>query len=455
MALEPEKRNKNILIWSMIGGLGIIGVILVVILGKDISRSLNYNKVSQAEEPASTAENTPIAESVKDTSEDIEPNVDSHKSYTQEEMDQIIHSFVNPGVKRYAYSTLTDAEQMVYQEIADGILSYKESMNLSDYSISADDLYKIYLCVLDDYPEIFWDDWFSYYTSGDTVGGIVLTYQFSQQQTADMIDSMLPVRDQILEETKDLTEYARIMYIFDYLTDHVTYDEDNTSSHRTGNSHNITDTHVANAHNIYGALIYHRAVCEGYAKAFQYLLNASGTECLLISGDVENGSHAWNYVYLDGNYYAVDITWCDPNHTKEEDDDNLPESYYTNNVRHNYCMVDTETISVDHTVDMPYDTPICNGGKYNYYRYNGYELTSFSPENVSNIIYKSNADQQVPMEIYCSDEDTYEQLLQNLDDHLWDWTASSQFLRPGRTYKKMHEVFKRDQRVLLLYPEYY
>jgi len=56
-------------------------------------------------------------------------------------------------------------------------------------------------------------------------------------------------------------------------------------------------------------------VCEGYAKAFQYLCDLSGIDCISASGYMIGGTgaggHMWNVVTLDGKNYLVDVTNCD------------------------------------------------------------------------------------------------------------------------------------------------
>ena len=58
-----------------------------------------------------------------------------------------------------------------------------------------------------------------------------------------------------------------------------------------------------------------KVVCEGYAKAFRYLCDCSGIECLLVTGTMIGGTgagaHMWNVVTLNGNNYLVDVTNCD------------------------------------------------------------------------------------------------------------------------------------------------
>ncbi len=74
------------------------------------------------------------------------------------------------------------------------------------------------------------------------------------------------------------------------------------------------------AHSIVGVMTGRGATCDGYARAFQYMLNRCGIDAVTISGegfDVADGvrrslgAHAWNAVKIDGEYYLVDVTWDD------------------------------------------------------------------------------------------------------------------------------------------------
>ncbi len=78
------------------------------------------------------------------------------------------------------------------------------------------------------------------------------------------------------------------------------------------------DTHftAGENHSAYGVLINGYSVCEGYAEAFQLLMDIAGIEGYIVIGEADNGSdvvsHAWNIVKLDGEYYHIDCTWDDP-----------------------------------------------------------------------------------------------------------------------------------------------
>lgn len=55
-------------------------------------------------------------------------------------------------------------------------------------------------------------------------------------------------------------------------------------------------------------------VCEGYAKAFQYLCDLSvftDAVCYTVTGDMDGGPHMWNIVTLGDKNYLVDVTNCD------------------------------------------------------------------------------------------------------------------------------------------------
>ena len=56
-------------------------------------------------------------------------------------------------------------------------------------------------------------------------------------------------------------------------------------------------------------------VCEGYAKAFQYLCDLSGLTCYTVTGEMAGGTgegaHMWNIVTLGDENYLVDVTNSD------------------------------------------------------------------------------------------------------------------------------------------------
>lgn len=59
-------------------------------------------------------------------------------------------------------------------------------------------------------------------------------------------------------------------------------------------------------------------VCEAYARALKVLCDRLGISCVLVDGMASAtsggtpGPHMWNYVEVDGVWYAVDVTWNDP-----------------------------------------------------------------------------------------------------------------------------------------------
>ncbi len=68
----------------------------------------------------------------------------------------------------------------------------------------------------------------------------------------------------------------------------------------------------------YGALVNGQAICTGYAKAFAYLAQQSGVYSIVVSGDLYGVAHMWNMVWLEGEWYYVDVTAMDDGETVDE-----------------------------------------------------------------------------------------------------------------------------------------
>lgn len=130
-------------------------------------------------------------------------------------------------------------------------------------------------------------------------------------------------------------------YIHDYLVDTIEYDQ-------TFGEKNI--------YNIYGALVSKTCVCEGYAKASQYLLNEAGLENIIITGTATNSdgkteNHAWNYVNIDEKWYAIDTTWDDPII--------VGGGKLTNTIRYRYFLKGSSTMNKNHFIS----TKFTSGGQ--------------------------------------------------------------------------------------------
>lgn len=110
------------------------------------------------------------------------------------------------------------------------------------------------------------------------------------------------IKKQMIEQTMEDDTYTKIAKVHNWLIYFVNYENEETSKDQ---------------YTIYGALKSGKAVCEGYARTFKYLMDGVGVPCVLVSGTGKNSqgqieSHAWNYVQINDTWYAIDVTWDDP-----------------------------------------------------------------------------------------------------------------------------------------------
>ena len=114
-----------------------------------------------------------------------------------------------------------------------------------------------------------------------------------------------------------------------------------------------------NTRNIYGALIEKKAVCEGYAKSFKYIMDCLDIECILVSGVATNSSghtesHMWNYIKLNNKWYGIDATWDDPVVMGGSSKDII---------RHNYFCKGSNVFNESHKIENKLSD---NGMSFNY-----------------------------------------------------------------------------------------
>lgn len=157
----------------------------------------------------------------------------------------------------------------------------------------------------------------------------------TESQVKQTIAQLEKIRS-VINSQKSNNPYYDIKMVHDYLIDNIDYD---------------TTLAKKNIYDIYGALVQKSCVCEGYAKAFKYLIDQMEIPCVMVIGQATNTNgqtenHAWNYVQIENNWYAIDCTWDDPvviGNGKVEND-----------VRYRYFLRGSSTMSKDHVTSAQF-----------------------------------------------------------------------------------------------------
>lgn len=314
-------------------------------------------------------------------------------------------SFLMEEAFPYAYHCLTPAEQIWYRDMERILGCYGEKMYLGADGLEAGlddtDVDRIFQCVMGDHPELFFVEGYSFtqYLRGDKV----ISIEFSGTYNVDL-DTALKRRDEIQAAAgeilagvqADASEYDKVKYVYDTLIRNTEY-----------------DLEAPDTHNIYSVFVNHRSVCQGYAKATQYLLNKLGVECALVLGAVDTGEgHAWNLVKVDGSHYFVDTTWGDVSYQVEDGGDAedgggcaAPE------INYDYLNVTTEELLRTHTIGGEVPMPVCTAKKANYYVREGALFTSYDREQMEALFRKAAESGQGSVTVKCSDRECFQEIL--------------------------------------------
>ena len=249
------------------------------------------------------------------------------------------------------YAVLSSKEKEVYSLLYEGLSQGGKKIDCQKANANEEQLTKAIDAVLNDHAELFWID-NQYEFTYDSDGGIIedVTFDFfdfasTPEKLRDAKAAFEKAADDILAgigSQQSAVEYERAIH--DYICKNTAYDESAPYNQSA-----------------YSVIVLHKSVCAGYSKAFQYLLNKKGITCYYIPGTTtdsniggEDGAHAWNIIYLDGEYYNVDVLWDDSaSETLEED------VYPFFNL--------TDSAFLYHTRDnLAQSLPKCTGTKYKY-----------------------------------------------------------------------------------------
>ena len=156
-----------------------------------------------------------------------------------------------------------------------------------------------------------------------TISGNTYFYGIAAEYYTDAeVRAMREAGDALLEGVAEsgLSDTEKALIVHDRLAVWSEYDEENLEK----------GTIPENSYEAYGVLVDHIGVCEGYAKAYMYLMNRLGIKTEYITSNAL--VHGWNVVTIDGQPYHVDVTHDDPVYD------------LLGRVRHSHFLVSTGTL---------------------------------------------------------------------------------------------------------------
>ena len=186
----------------------------------------------------------------------------------------------------------------VKQYLREELINFTEYIDISSFEIenNSENVTMLETLIFDGLPDCFHFESFVRYTAYGDIVGIAPDYTVSESEYLQMYEAVEKVKENIIEDIKDndaLGDVEKALLIHDRLALLCEYD------------FNKND----NRYNIYGALVNGKAVCQGYALAYEYLLEAVGIDAYICRSN--RLDHAWNIVYINGEPYHADVSWDD------------------------------------------------------------------------------------------------------------------------------------------------
>ena len=276
-----------------------------------------------------------------------------------------------PVATRYGREQLTANQKYLYDAFVQGCKDAQESIfiDTSSNKVNTDDIETAFMIFYSDYPEYFW------ITGGwnATIKNNFVTIYPEYSITGNALNTAKSkFNSKVSEITNGVTgsDYDKAKKLHDKVIDIVEY---------------VT---TPNDQNSYGALIEGKAICNGYARAYQHLMNSVGIPTWYIRGTSINPvtgetiGHAWNIVKLNGSWYYTDVTW----------DDQGTVTFYE------FFNITSTKLESTHSADSFYKQYLPktgNSNDVNYYIKENRYFSSYNRQQLIDLLQKDNRKSQI------------------------------------------------------------
>ena len=226
--------------------------------------------------------------------------------------------YAQDGVSRYYYHTLSEDAQIAYTLILNAVDAHPEEIEippLDDTEFSA-----MFQALSYDNPSLLCMENESHIVMRGAKAYFVPQYVTDAATCRRQTDDLLEKAREIVAQADSLPDaYDQELYFHDYICQNTIY-----------------LTQEDDGYTAYNALVEGRAVCEGYSRALQLLLDMVGIPNYLATGVGvdDSGSregHMWNIVTIDGSNYHVDATWDEEIAPAENNCNAVAANYYVQN----------------------------------------------------------------------------------------------------------------------------
>lgn len=219
-------------------------------------------------------------------------NTDNFSPNTKQDILNIYYTIINSGMENFTFycpdtyeTCLDDVKDIAYNKtVLSNINDFVHPYNsFNQIETSFDSLGEINIKVIHNYTEEM---------------EIILDYK---------IDEI--IKNKI---TDDMDTVNKIRIIHDYIVNNTKYDQNRSDK-------NIFEYKSNNA---YGVLIEGYGICSGYTDSMMLFLEKLNIKSYKVSSE----NHVWNKVFINNNWYNLDLTWDDP--VNSDGSDSLEHTFF-------------------------------------------------------------------------------------------------------------------------------
>ncbi len=295
---------------------------------------------------------------------------------------------------RYYYNRLSDNAKVAYTLIVPEVYKHTDSIEIP--MITDEELNALNYAVSYDNPDLIC---YSAECNVRTEGNKCYfepVYSHTGEECGKLTSELMSEVDKAVSQAQNLSsDYEKEKYVHDYICEKCEYV--------------LTDKLKTTS---YDALVGGEAVCEGYARAAQLLLNRLGIENYLVTGDTENDDgklegHMWNIVKINGNNYHLDVTWDD---TDQSDAPDIK--------THIYFNLTTKQISKNHFNIKPEENN-CTADEFNYAKAEGLLFGNYGNTLKTNLeaeAVRNYTDGKSYIEVFAVSPEAYSEIHKKLVD---------------------------------------